>query len=76
MKNKDMPAMPIWTNYMDLGETAGSGLSKLEHFAGLAMQNCLESMTDNCKEAHLKHMAEFCVKASKALLEELEKENG
>ncbi len=38
MKNSKMPASPIWQEGMDVGEDAGAGLTKLEHFSGLAMQ--------------------------------------
>lgn len=45
--NKDMPALP--TPYMDMQNVSGelycdnNGLTKLEHFAGLAMQGMLAS---------------------------------
>lgn len=39
MKNRNMPAKPIWTDDMNLGDTAGSGLTKLEYAAIQAMSS-------------------------------------
>ena len=73
MKNRDMPAMPSMPeDIADFGafyDTGMCGLTKLEHFAGLAMQSlyCLEGV-----EMSMDQVAEHSVAMAKALLEELE----
>ena len=44
MKNQDMPAMPC-----KVSPTQYEGLTKLEHFAGLAMQGLLVAYPDATK---------------------------
>ena len=70
MKNADMPAMPIITP--DMSVNGSGGLTKLEHFAGLAMQGLYA-----CPEVNGSHedLAKASVLAAKSLLAELEKEN-
>jgi len=70
MKNSDMPAMPNPTS-RTLGPR--QGLTKLEHFAGLAMQGILASPNLNIDLAE-KLIAEAAIVQAKALLEELEKQ--
>ena len=78
MDNKDMPASPIYngegfatdhTNINNDGVSA-SGLTKLEHFAGLVMQGL---MSNNSIDPTEFEVAECSVRHAKALLEELEK---
>ena len=83
MKNSDMPAMPIGkkleTKPPRGGDPLGNyyveanGLTKLEHFAGLAMQGILASPNLNIDLAE-KLIAEAAIVQAKALLEELEKQ--
>ena len=69
MKNSDMPAMPIVTP--DMPVEGSGGLTKLEHFAGLAMQAC---RTRKSEYKDWEDLAADAVEIAKALLEELEKE--
>ena len=79
MKNSDMPAMPLATDfqmYVDQkdhskGMTPAFGLTKLEHFAGLAMQGILSCPA--YQKWNKEEIAEGAVIFAKALLEELEK---
>jgi hypothetical protein len=81
MKNSDMPAMPVTA---DGGEVLSGkcmengpltyqrdciGLTKREHFAGLAMQGFLTCVSHSPKD----HIAAEAVAMADALLEELEK---
>ena len=80
--NKDMPAMP--TPDMDSqhsqvdyggGRFAQSrGLTKLEHFAGLAMQGLITLKGSDCQNADQTAMQ--CVRMAKALLAQLDREKG
>ena len=69
MKNSDMPAMPIVTP--DMPVEGSGGLTKLEHFAGLAMQAC---RTRKSEYKDWEDLAADAVEIAKALLEELEKQ--
>lgn len=66
--------------YPALPTTAQPTLTKLEHFAGLAMQGELAAQNVNSGEmymtndANAKTLAERCVLFAKALIAELEKE--
>lgn len=76
MNNRDLPAMPQ-TNADNLCHQTGSavpkhaGLTKREHFAGLAMQGLIaadhECVTDK------DDIARYAVEVADALLEELAK---
>ena len=68
MKNSDMPAMPIVTP--DMPVEGSGGLTKLEHFAGLAMQGLLTVVSHAPKD----HIAAEAVLMAEVLLEELEKQ--
>ena len=72
MKNQDMPAMPIVSEF---GEKVGSapGLSKLEHFAGRAMQGHLSNPNAILDPLVDEDRARFYVQEAKRLLAELEK---
>lgn len=77
--NADMPAMPqhgvINENgdMVSIGEWSGEvGLTKLEHFAGLAMQGLLSSW-GNHDVTDYDEIASDAVMAAKALLTQLEK---
>ena len=83
MKNQDMPAMPV-AGKIDLpaprrGDPLGSykceahGLTKLEHFAGMAMQGLCASEVADFAFTDIA-LAETAVLRAKALLEELEKQ--
>ncbi len=68
MKNSQMAAMPTQVN----GGDVFGGLTKLEHFAGLAMQGSLAGDLDCCATA--KQVATASVEYARALLAELEKQ--
>mgnify|MGYP000737132646 CR=1 FL=1 len=82
MNNADMPAMPqTGSTYsddtvVDSKDLGGAGLTKREHFAGLAMQSILSRQEISLKSM-IGHEAEMfsraCVNAADALLAELEK---
>jgi hypothetical protein len=76
MNNADTPAMPISVSSSSIGEIIcssdfeyGEGLTKREHFAGLAMQGLLAH--NGNKDAAV--CASFAVGFADALLKELEK---
>lgn len=82
MKNSEQPAMPVkevWVK-SDAVKSGGiyedfSGLSKIEYFAGLAMQGLLASDTDpNSDYWEPARLATKSVTYAKALLAEIEKE--
>ena len=89
MRNQDMPAMPTLIHPSNRSGTASSsdspyeaigGLTKLEHFAGLAMAELAAPMSDNGRYLGsgfapdtANRIAEASVRCAKALLEELEK---
>ena len=70
MKNRDMPAMPIFN---DSGSVVNnrSGLTKREHFAGLAMQGLLLKMGDYSEGT----ISKLAILQADALLEALEADN-
>lgn len=80
MKNADMPAMPQYEIHQDCGfdgsrgpdlvQTITSGLTKREHFAGLAMQGLLANDNDGGLSAS--HSAMYAVEYADALLAVLE----
>ena len=81
--NKDMPAMPIFdkrgdTESYDESGVRLSGLTKLEHFAGLAMQGMLASKyySDFAGKYadHTVGIAACAVDHAEALLAQLEEE--
>lgn len=76
MKNGDMPAMPLGEACLSMANvnTAASGLTKREHFAGLALQAIL-SRDIGCQfnNKNLDKVARLSVRAADLLLEELEK---
>ena len=83
MKNSDMPAMPIAKSIEDNPPRRGvdplgnywvkaHGLTKLEHFAGLAMQGYIAA--DRELDNGPAPIAEWAVQNAKALLKELEKQ--
>ena len=83
MKNADMPAMPqpIAANETEVIDTneycpGNAGLTKREHFAGLAMQGLLSSTlftVSETPEYWMKDTIEAAVEFADALLIELEK---
>jgi hypothetical protein len=66
MKNKDMPINPTEKSRY---EFAGSGLTKREYFAGLAMANLSSSVLNKAQE---ESVARLSVKLADALLAALE----
>lgn len=72
MKNADMPAMPQnGETRWDSSDYGGRGLTKREHFAGMAMQGFISyGSTDKLHGAKL---ARLSVHYADALLKELEK---
>jgi len=66
MSNSEMPAMPT-----EEGDSFSSGLTKREHFAGLAMQGLLA--LSNGQDETYEELAVMSVANAEALLEELEK---
>ncbi|UTA78996.1 hypothetical protein J4377_13645 [Halomonas sp. XH26] len=71
MKNADMPAFVESERAGDYA-AIGQGLSKREHFAGLAMQGLLASGPHDCDEHGVAHDA---VLNADALLAALERTN-
>ena len=80
MKNADMPAMPIINKQgfptipeaVDDFSSSSIGLTKLEYFAGLAMQGALAHPK---MQASMKVIAEKSVEQALALIAELESQN-
>ena len=75
MDNKDMPAMPISeedTDRIDVGVKIYTGLTKREHFAGLAMQAIIAAGYIGMPSGPLSAMA---VKYAESILVELDKAN-
>ena len=92
MNNADMPAMPHPLamssdgNMYGIGEhdPCSGGLTKLEHFAGLAMQAILSNSTamygistatNGCGEASSDWVASMSITSARALLKQLEGES-
>ena len=82
MNNSDMPISPVFDKYGDIKKpvdgygtlSEGLGLTKREHFAGLAMQGILANRQYEPPRAkRLSGMAVDAVAASDALLAELSK---
>jgi hypothetical protein len=75
MINKDMPAMAISeedTDRVDMGVKIYTGLTKREHFAGLAMQAIIAAENIGMPSGPLSAMA---VKYAESILAELDKAN-
>lgn len=87
MNNKDMPAMPLTGDaYTDFSEAANNkeasynpecqGLTKREHFAGLAMQSILDRYNPwedgDFDSSNYEFAAKNCVGMADALLKALE----
>lgn len=70
MRNADLPAMPhtTWDNEVNIVIDQGEGLTKREHYAGLAMQG----LCTHSGDYHLpQHLASDAVMYADALLAEL-----
>lgn len=92
VNNADMPSMPLTgdaytdiSGYKDIpgGIQDGMGLSKLEHFAGLAippMEMIIEAMTEHSSpftlDDYIVCAVSYKVKEAKALLAQLDQEKG
>ncbi len=76
MDNKDMPAMPISEDdgdRVDMGVKIYTGLTKREHFAGLAMQGLCHAIDAQGTWAHdSETVADAAVRYADALLAELD----
>lgn len=72
MNNGDRAAAPIYTQDMNLGDTAGSGLTKREDFAARAMQGILSQIKNISSNQSIKTISELSVDYADALLEALE----
>ncbi len=68
MKNSNMPAMPI------VDRARHEGLTKREHFAGLAMQGLVSN--HNYVMGNEDSLSDLALTIADALLAELEKGNG
>lgn len=68
MKNSDTPTMPTQINGGDLY----GGLTKREHFAGLAMQGLIAA--DSTRRVSYMAIASMSLKHADALLDELDNE--
>jgi len=88
MENRDMPAMPLGeyqlteevtikgSDCTTINYIKGTGLTKREHFAGLAMAAMVSNSNLNGGEGmDAKSICEFSVKFSEGLLEALEKDD-
>jgi len=69
MKNGDKPISAIWNPDMNLGDTAGPGLTKREYFAAMALQGLIASEVT----ASVSEFVSKSVDLADALLAELEK---
>lgn len=83
MNNADMPIIPVVNSnglpstaeaLMPSMETPITGLTKREHYAGLAMQGGWYDMTDAGKAKHYEYAARACVAMADALLAALEEQ--
>tara|TARA_R110002096_G_scaffold39407_4_gene107909 strand:+ start:1167 stop:1409 length:243 start_codon:yes stop_codon:yes gene_type:complete len=77
MSNSDMPAMPV--SAKEFNNVASCGLTKREHFAGLAMAAIISNPARVLGDAHspediVKATANISLKWADALLKELEDE--
>lgn len=75
LNNGDMPANSIFDSMGDTCETdcySGSGLTKREHFAGLAMQGLLAQSNGSAISSDCSIGAKYCVDMADALLKQLE----
>lgn len=79
MNNADMPAMPSNDRYKKTVDgLVSDGLTKREHFAGLAMQGMLSATDEGDCRMHESgvftgHLSRNAVEFADALLKELEK---
>jgi len=74
MNNTDMPANPINADYrVKVNGVCLTGLTKREHFAGLAMQGILAGVLATATPAQASQVAKDAVNDADALLKELEK---
>ena len=71
MKQHKQPAFPQ-NEYSD--DECQPGLTKLEHFTGLAMQQAWFYLTDCNKPQNYELAADSCVEFAKAIMARLEKE--
>lgn len=77
---KDRPSFPIDDSYerecLERRERylLTNGLTKLEYFAGLALHGCISQY--DLSKTHIKDVVEVSIKTAKALITELEKEQG
>ena len=82
MNNADMPAMPIPITANGRGaidsmeyRKENGGITKLEHFAGLAMQGLTGTCTGSIGGGYEDEIAKASITLAKALLNQLEGES-
>ena len=82
MNNADMPAMPVVESCYQCHATMDQpninyGLTKLEHFAGLAMQGLLAGgYCINDPQNRMSDVGEEAIGIAEVILAKLDKENG
>jgi hypothetical protein len=71
MKNKDLPANPIYYKDRDGQDCLETGLTKREYFAGLAMQGILARDKYPLSEGEMNAIAELSTYMADQLLKQL-----
>ena len=76
MKNADKPIYPVLTQSPSLQNDTSLGLTKREHYAGLALQGIIAGRKDELykiKDETIKIYVELSIKSADELLKQLEK---
>ena len=75
MKNADKPINPVLTQSRSLQNDTSLGLTKREHYAGLALQGIIAGRKDELykiKDETIKIYVELSIKSADELLKQLE----
>ena len=75
MKNADKPINPVLTQSPSLQNDTSLGLTKREHYAGLALQGIIAGRKDELykiKDETIKIYVELSIKSADELLKQLE----
>ena len=75
MKNADKPIYPVLTQSPSLQNDTSLGLTKREHYAGLALQGIIAGRKDELykiKDETIKIYVELSIKSADELLKQLE----
>ena len=75
MKNADKPINPVLTQSRSLQNDTSLGLTKREHYAGLALQGIIAGRKDELykiKDETIKIYVELSIKSADELLQQLE----